>query len=154
MPRACDPSTPQTGNRCASLAKYSLGLYLVCTNFGVLVLVMRDGQIKPLMLGVVTHVIDHAYCRQAGDDFAALRVEDNQLSRISGGHKQTVVRFVKSHGHVQFVARRQRPSGRHFRLVPVEDPDHALASKVQKHAWSGLLEDDRFDMVSVDFYIA
>src|SRR5260370_15892668 len=168
--RECDCPDHRPGTVAQSLAKYWLGPYLVYPNFGVLILVMRDGeivaiqlreknarfgaegswnlrqqsvmigifllenvqsavagQIKALMLGVVTHVIDHAYRRQAGDDFAAVRVKDNQLSRISGGHKQTVVRFVKSHGHIQFIARRQRPSCRDFRLVPVDDPDHALA---------------------------
>src|SRR5437899_12476789 len=96
--------------------EYSLGVNLVYTNFGILILVMRDGeivtvqfrhqnarlcaeaswnlrqqsvmvgillfeniqnsiagQIKALMLRVVTHVINHAYCRYSGDHSTAVR---------------------------------------------------------------------------------
>jgi hypothetical protein len=43
--RECDRPDHKTGYRCANPAKYWLGLYLEYTNFGVLILVMRDGEI-------------------------------------------------------------------------------------------------------------
>src|SRR5207244_5201400 len=127
----CSPATDPRFSKVT--LEYSLGLNLVYTNFGVLILVMRDGeivtvqfrhqnarlcaeaswnlrqqsvmvgillfeniqssiagQIKALMLRVVTHVINHAYCRYSGDHSTAVRVKDNQLTRISGDYKQTV----------------------------------------------------------------
>src|SRR5437899_4033056 len=191
----CRPATDPRFSKVT--LEYSLGLNLVYTNFGVLILVMRDseivavqfrdqnarlcaeaswnlrqqsvmvgillfeniqspvaGQIKALMLGVVTHVINHAYCRHIADHFTAVRVKDNQLTRISGDYKQTVVHFIKSHRKITFVARRQTTIGQQCRLVPVEDSNRTLTRQVAKHPWSKLFEHDRFDMVGVDFDIA
>src|ERR1700674_79547 len=104
-------------------------------------------QVNALMLSVITHIVNQADGRQTGDHLAAVRVQHNQLPRCARNRKQTVVGFVKSHGHVLLVSRREGPGCRECRLGTIENSNSVLTRNIEEHAWPGLFEHDRFDVV-------
>src|SRR3989449_11671998 len=47
-----------------------------------------SSKVNASLPGVETHVVYHSDSRQAGDDLAAVRIKDNQLSRLAGDRSE------------------------------------------------------------------
>ena len=111
-------------------------------------------EVQALLPRVVAQIVNKTCGRQISDDFAILRIEHNQLSRLARDHEEAMIGFVQGHGYILRVARRQPPSSRQRRFVPIENANSVLTCNVTERPWARLFENARLDAIRVNFDIA
>src|SRR6267142_2637021 len=82
--------------------------------------------INPLTFRVISHVIDHAPTRKTGNYGAGIGIQNDQLSGIARGDKQSMSSFVKSHSDIVLRLLPNRPGCDHRVLFDYKPPTPSL----------------------------